>query len=122
MDLSKVLGDVYESSDRVSGDAPDWSNEDRLDEAFADWTPGPHASAPQAEHDVLGLDDEMATTLSAALTAPEPQPALEPEPERTLEPAPEPVAVVAPVARTWQRSDDDILPGAPAKGGRRRRR
>ena len=120
MDLSKVLGDVYESTDRVNGPGPDWSNEDRLDEAFADWTPGPHESAPQAEHDVLGLDDELATTLSAALTAPEVAPAAaEPAPEPLPEPAP-----AAVVARAWQRSDDDILPGKPskpAKGGRRHR-
>ena len=130
MDLSKVLGDVYETSDRVSGDGPDWSNEDRLDEAFADWTPGPHASAPQAEHDVLGpdahdvvvarLDDEMAATLSAALTEAEPAPvAIEPEP---IEPEPAPLAEVAQPARVWQRSDDDILPAASAKHGRHRRR
>lgn len=90
-DLSRVLGDLYGENEpaadgssapspraRFQATAPDWAAEDRLDEAFASWTPGPPADAPAAERamsvvidtpDVPAarLDEDIAATLSAAL-------------------------------------------------------
>jgi hypothetical protein len=89
-DLSKVLGDVYEAADRPEANrfvsaarqqAPEWSDESRLDAAFADWTPGPPSDAPAAERALfasaptqthaeqgpLVLDDDLAAALSEAL-------------------------------------------------------
>lgn len=90
-DLSRVLGDLYGEDEpaaegssppspraRFQATAPEWANEDRLDEAFASWTPGPPADAPAAERamsvvidtpDVPAarLDEDIAATLSAAL-------------------------------------------------------
>lgn len=83
-DLSKVLGDLYGGDDQPSvapprnfrAEAPEWADDDRLDEAFADWTPGPTADAHRTEHEVVidmpsvpaaRLDDDLAATLSAAL-------------------------------------------------------
>src|SRR5687768_200754 len=131
MDLSKVLGDVYETENRpapAAASAPDWSDEQRLDEAFADWTPGPPASAPAAEHEMAAhapvasvrLDDDMAAALTAALSGegtiidPVPSfPEVEPEPDSLAaalyaEPAPQPEAVEP---THWARGDDDVLVG-----------
>lgn len=36
--------------------SPEWADDDTLDEAFADWTPGPDASAPEAEY--FTIDDD----------------------------------------------------------------
>lgn len=160
-DLSRLLGDVYGSGpvqdravDTVTDEAPAetsplaelpaWSDDAVLDEAFADWVPGPPSSAPAAERNAL-------TELAAA---PEPEaeadeaPDLEADAELDLPVAeslaealpveaewffdvpaddePEPV-VAEPVLRLdddealvpWQRTDDDLL---PAKGRRRKRR
>ena len=83
MDLSKLLGDVYDNDMPASGGrerraeppAPEWSDEAHLDKVFADWTPGPPAEAPAAEREILidaptgpaRLDDDLAAALSAAL-------------------------------------------------------
>jgi hypothetical protein len=90
-DLSKVLGDVYATADRPEAarfvsaarqQAPEWSDESRLDAAFADWTPGPPSDAPARERAMfdtstapvpsegsgpLALDDDLAAALSQAL-------------------------------------------------------
>lgn len=83
-DLSKVLGDLYggdeppPASQSFRPTAPEWADESRLDEAFADWTPGPppEAHATEREMSVVidtphvpagRLDDDLAATLSAAL-------------------------------------------------------
>lgn len=143
MDLSKVLGDVYEDAqpapDRPSaGQVPEWSDDARLDEAFANWTPGPPAGAPAAEYEAMAgmtsapsanaaLDDDLASALSAALIGPESDDERL-RPAVTAEPAPRTVeltAVIAPVedeataeepavAAAWRRSDDDVLPGRSA--------
>lgn len=199
MDLSKLLGDVYESSDDAqaparpprpaTAEAPDWSDEAHLDKVFADWTPGPHESAPAAERNIVidmpespqRIDDDLAAALSAALAdagAPvnEPRvdlpdtggnpamPSVDLGVDLDVAPSHAPLAPLhddpfggpvsaaplddpmgdrfttnddpavmdaaslmyvpdaAPVApsapRVWQRSDDDILPGKPAKAGR----
>src|SRR5581483_7054282 len=143
-DLSKVLGDLYdgggEPAPRPANDyratAPAWADEDRLDEAFAEWTPGPPDDAPAAEREMsvvldmpavppARLDEDMAATLSAALaeaaTAP-PAPAWDaspilPEPDPAAE-AWEPMPVSS--GRVWQRTDDDIFPGT--SGGVRKER
>jgi hypothetical protein len=89
-DLSKVLGDLYDApapaapsaaEARFQPTAPEWADEDRLDEAFEGWTPGPPADAPAAEREMsemsvvmdtpfvpaARLDDELSATLSEAL-------------------------------------------------------
>jgi hypothetical protein len=90
-DLSKVLGDLYGGDDadhRPSvaparnfrdAAAPEWADDDRLDQAFENWTPGPPPEAPAAEHDISSyvidapavppaqLDDDLAATLGQAL-------------------------------------------------------
>src|SRR5688500_2948761 len=86
-DLSRVLGDLYGGEETAAVEpavssfrptAPEWADEDRLDEAFASWTPGPPADAPAAEREMsvvvdapmvpaARLDDDIAATLSAAL-------------------------------------------------------
>ena len=61
-DLSHLLGAVYgddahdEAAVRLDPapvnhppEAPDWADDERLDAAFATWTPGPHPEAPAAE-------------------------------------------------------------------------
>ena len=86
MDLSKLLGDVYDNDDAgtptrgpaspaAPAKAPEWSDEDHLDKVFADWTPGPTADASHHERDIVNdapeapgrLDDDLAAALSAAL-------------------------------------------------------
>jgi hypothetical protein len=159
-DLSKVLGDLYESGDATTtpehaefqASAPAWADEDRLDEAFSQWTPGPPADAPAAEREMsivldmpevpaARLDDEMAAAMNAALAQPAPEvhvaawetsapesvPAYRPEP--AYEPAPAlmdldmtSVFDTAPTAfATWQRTDDDILPGPSGRVPRARK-
>lgn len=85
-DLSKVLGDLYDTSApspspaeaRFQPTAPEWADEERLDEAFDGWTPGPPADAPAAEREMsvvmdapfvpaARLDEDLAATLSEAL-------------------------------------------------------
>lgn len=142
-DLSRLLGDVYgtgpaekdavEPTDAPVADAPSWADESLLDEAFADWVPGPPSDAP--------ADERAALTDLAAGPAPEPvgaQPvpatlaeALPAEAEWFFDVPAEPVAAETPVAEPvadadtaapvvpWQRADDDLL---PSKGRRRTKR
>jgi hypothetical protein len=44
-DLSRLLDDVYNST--TPAPAPSWSSDTALEEAFADWAPGPPADAPE---------------------------------------------------------------------------
>ena len=83
-DLSKMLGDVYDAPTTTATDvayrpaspngrpAPDWADDDRLDKAFAGWTPGPSADAPARERDLFAGADEapapLADDLAAALS------------------------------------------------------
>lgn len=147
-DLSRLLGDVYGSGsdedltdeaaptrdladEPVRGTSPDWADESVLDEAFADWVPGPPAEAPDAERSALSdLAAEAAAPETLAEALPEaaewffdepaePATVLDlPYAEQTVAVdvgrAPEADDAPAPV---WQRSDDDLL---PAKGRRRR--
>ncbi|HUQ40071.1 MAG TPA: hypothetical protein VM030_07925 [Acidimicrobiales bacterium] len=95
-DLSGILGDVYgeDPDDNNNGngasaapappaqpappprapqaEAPGWADEEVLDEAFAEWKPGPPEGAPDAEREVFApdpsaMDDDLAAALSAAL-------------------------------------------------------
>lgn len=103
-DLSKVLGDVYgagqpatpaaapapadaEAAPRREPAAPEWADDSRLDEAFANWNPGPGPDAPAAERDLFvntpsrPLDEDLAAALSEALAdAPVPAPIAPPAP------------------------------------------
>lgn len=141
MDLSKVLGDVYADDVSSRAAAPEWADEAHLDEAFADWTPGPPPEAPAAEHEMAAhddpaarrrIDDDLAAALTQALASspinPDPvfaDPEVEVEVESVFEaeqplayelapvaPAPEPAAV-----HGWSREDDNVL---PTTGARRR--
>lgn len=114
-DLSKVLGDVYgagqpatpadapapagdEAAPRREPAAPEWADDSRLDEAFANWNPGPGPDAPAAERDLFvntpsrPLDEDLAAALSEALAdAPVPAPIAPPE-----APAPEAPSALRP--------------------------
>ena len=84
-DLSEMLGDVYgEPEEPVptapsSGSAtPEWADDEHLDRAFAEWTPGPDADAPAAERGMFApaqaapgnrLADDLAAALSEAVLA-----------------------------------------------------
>ena len=135
-DLSRLLGDVYGTPTEEPPAAPDWADESVLDEAFADWVPGPPTDAPAAERaalsDLASFDAaetafptsavEPPTTLAEALPI---------EAEWFFEaPTTEPLAAAAVVdlpaeeqpetaIAPWQRTDDDLL---PARGRRRFRR
>lgn len=77
-DLSKMLGDVYGEAPSKPAEAPEWSDDARLDEAFSGWTPGPSDDASAAERRFFGnrpeeepapLADDLATALSEAVLA-----------------------------------------------------
>ena len=77
-DLSKMLGDVYGEATPKPAEAPEWSDDARLDEAFSGWTPGPSDDASAAERRFFGsrpeeepgpLADDLATALSEAVLA-----------------------------------------------------
>jgi hypothetical protein len=132
MDLSKVLGDVYAGHAAPTPHAaPDWADEAHLDEAFANWTPGPPADAPAAEREMAAhvevtsrrrIDDDLAAALSEALSSgPATTESVYAElvqeiPEAFVEPEPEPQPTLP---HTWRRGDDDVLPSR--SGGRKPR-
>jgi hypothetical protein len=100
MELSKVLDDVYETK---QGAAPEWADEQRLDEAFAEWTPGPPADAPAAEREMAmhhvgrtRLDNGMAAASTRAPVVELTDLAVRPKP-------------FAPAR--WVRGDDDVAFG-----------
>ena len=146
--LGNVYGDEPSAADAAPVDAPvltrpvaklpEWADEDVLDEAFAQWVPGPPADAPAVERSMLS--ELAATTVPArhaepSAAAPVPtvaddDPFVDASPLDDLagyEPMIDPMladataraAVEASITRGWQRSDDDILPGKAGKKGRR---
>ena len=84
-DLSEMLGAVYGGADESTKDepaepagGPAWADDDHLDRAFAEWTPGPGADAPAAERSMFApapdapaprLADDLAAALSEAVLA-----------------------------------------------------
>ena len=73
-----MLGDVYGEPKTKPATAPEWADEERLDEAFEDWTPGPSPDASAAERRFFGarrdddsepLADDLASALSEAVLA-----------------------------------------------------
>jgi hypothetical protein len=79
-DLSKMLGDVYGNdadespAEPPARPVPEWSDDEHLDRAFADWTPGPTDDAPAAERKLFEqgegkLADDLAAALSEAVLA-----------------------------------------------------
>jgi hypothetical protein len=101
-DLSDLLGDVYgkqgedaPSASSTAPSPPEWSDDEHLDKAFSEWTPGPDADAPEAERNMFAspaprLADDLAAALSEAVLAES-----APEEEAAFAPAPEDEAAVA---------------------------
>ena len=91
-------------SEREASAAPDWSNETRLDQVFASWTPGPPSDAPAAEREIAysGLADSMDEARLRAEAEPEAGPVMGNAAE-AAEPS-------AGDGLSWSRSDDDVLP------------
>ena len=142
--LGNVYGDEPSAAEAAPVDAPvltrpvaklpEWADEDVLDEAFAQWVPGPPADAPAVERSMLS---ELASSVTARPTeaiapAPTPAPTVEPEGapsplDDLYEPMIDPLlaeatarsAVEHSISRGWQRSDDDILPGKAGRKGRK---
>lgn len=143
-DLSNLLGDVYGDSSNPDGPPvrheapaaerlPEWSEDSRLDRAFADWQPESHGGGGfDAAVKSPAADSALADALSAAL-APAPAPvvseipaplpvaaapaAAPAKPAWTTAPTVAPAAVAAPApVRMWAPGDDDIF---PARGRKR---
>jgi len=84
-DLSEMLGDVYGEPEEPTPPAPatgpatpGWADDEHLDRAFAEWTPGPDADAPAAERGMFAssqaapsthLAHDLAAALSEAVLA-----------------------------------------------------
>ena len=115
---------------------PEWADEDVLDEAFAQWVPGPPADAPAAERSMLSELAASGPTPAPAPVAPSNEPvdvgapdldALSSPLDDLYEPLVDPAlaeatarsAVEHALSRGWQRCDDDILP--VKSGGRSKR-
>src|SRR5215207_10792136 len=105
-DLSRLLGDVYgpepeppaaddeaaaaaeapgaesEQARTLSGALPGWADDTVLDEAFANWVPGPPADAPSAER---GMLSDLAGRPAAEVTPP----GVEPRPTTLADAVPE---------------------------------
>lgn len=83
-----MLGNVYGGEEEAPAPAappsgpntPAWSDDEHLDRAFAEWTPGPDADAPAAERSMFAtapetpgtaprLADDLAAALSEAVLA-----------------------------------------------------
>lgn len=81
-DLSNLLGDVYgepEPDTSATPKPPAWADDQRLDAAFANWTPAPLEPAVAKVPSSAPLDDDLAAALSAALAdAPRPSPVAPP--------------------------------------------
>ena len=102
-DLSEMLGDVYGAPEEepapATSETPGWADDEHLDKAFADWTPGPDADAPAAERGMFAaappapaghLADDLAAALSEAVMA-------EGDTDESDAPVVEPVVADAPV-------------------------
>ncbi len=146
MDLSKLLGDLYETNEvdapvdtplaptsAVAPSArpapgPEWADEALLDEAFASWRPGPPDDAPAAEREMAngfpGTDyPELEGVLShdelGALVTDRDQSMAEGElPGSAQAHAEAGETVDTGPARMWTRADDDVLTHRRS-GGRR---
>lgn len=96
-DLSEMLGAVYggtedEPATKEPAPAHEWADDEQLDRAFAEWTPGPGADAPAAERSMFApapeaaprLADDLAAALSEAVLAEgdpvDDEPVVEPQP------------------------------------------
>lgn len=122
MDLSRLLGDLYDDGDDrpeneapasplATGEGPEWADESRLDAAFASWTPGPPSDAPAAEQDMARVDTP------GPQLVPQAPPDEARSPERSEEGAPTEASPPAAERRRWTRSDDDVLPQRRRRGG-----
>ena len=61
-DLSRLLEDVYQSSSAAPpSEAPAWSSEEALEEAFSEWVPGPPDEAPAQERAMFAGSEDLAT-------------------------------------------------------------
>ena len=122
-DLSRLLDDVYGGPGAPVGATPptpaaplvglpDWAVDSVLDDAFADWVPGP-ATVPLDAVPVDAVPAVIAPVdhLERALGTPR-RSAFDDVPAQPVE--------VAPPAE-WCRADDDILPARRAKGPKRGR-
>ena len=108
----------------LSGALPEWADESVLDEAFANWVPGPSDDAPEVERGLLS-DLAAGPPQAEATTVPDAPPApIEDRTTSLAEAVPaapdfmfpqaeaEPIgALEVPLPGRWQRSDDDLLPG-----------
>lgn len=122
-DLANLLGDVYSAPDTTASpvrtgphpagrpEVPGWADDAKLDEVFADWSPGPGPDAPTVERNLMRLvpsapappprrhlDDDLAAALSAALVEANGPYAASPPPAPLAPPVAPPVARPAPVA------------------------
>lgn len=91
---------------------PDWADEGVLDAAFANWVPGPPASAPAAERSILTDLATRAETIAAQDAA-----AARAAETTVNEPVPGAATEVVPVVNAmpaatmrWRNEMDDILP------------
>ncbi len=122
MDLSKLLGELYTAEDGHVDEeeapspptaldpslGPDWADETRLDQVFASWVPGPTADAPAAEREMAYSD--LPSSLHEASTN---QPL-----SATPRGAGDEAQAGSAEARSWTRSDDDVLPHRRGRGRR----
>lgn len=129
-DLSEMLGAVYgapDETDPIDGPppapatgpkAPEWADDEHLDKAFAEWTPGPDADAPAAERNMFApapaaatprLADDLAAALSEAVLAENRDDDAEDDHEQPAAPA-----MAAPPALPALPVDDEPAPAAEA--------
>lgn len=130
-DLSNLLGDVYKRPASAQREVPEWSEDDRLDRAFASWSPGPGPDASSTEREMF-----VSATRQVEMPPLEPEEApaaVDHQPQATptisssewseqlpyshddnavpVDGIPEP-EIATPVSHTnWRREDDDVLPG-----------
>lgn len=88
-DLSRLLEDVYGTSEEEPAPAPDQESHAVLHEMLAGWSPGEPAATPAVAPEA----EPEATIAPAAVT------------DLAMDPVP-PVVTIAP----WNPSDDDLLP------------
>jgi len=160
MDLSKLLGDLYETDDADTATdpamanapsvpptprpdtGPEWATEERLDEAFASWRPGPPDDAPAAEREMADAHSGRAfPQLEAALasdalfeaglsehrppgsrtaeagTPSDPSTGVDGAADATPHDLDAVEAVAPPRPRVWTSTDDDVLPHARRRRG-----
>lgn len=137
-DLSRLLDDVYGDSSvddaQTPPDSPppraplaglpDWAVDSVLDEAFADWVPGPPVAAAAA---VDGATDQSAHATDPtgaghhATTAGTDGHTAAPIPRSAFSDLASPAEVVPEAPHSWSREDDDILPTGRRRGGRKAR-